>query len=118
MQRIKGTKEILEILEKVVLKKDGITIKLSLKDFKFILTKDIPMQMRRRGVEMRMVIESPDATGNIDQSLIKAVAKAHKWFGELSSGKVKSITEIAIREKVDKGYISHIINLHFWLQIS
>lgn len=110
---IKGTKETLEILEKVTLKNDGITIRLSLKDFKFTLTKDIPMQMRRRGVEMRMVIESPDVPSNIDQALIKAVAKAHKWFSELSSGKVKSITEIAIREKVDKGYISHIINLAF-----
>lgn len=110
---IKANKAILEILEKVILKQDGITIKLSLKDFKFTITKDIPMQMRRRGVEMRMVIESPGVPANIDQSLIKALAKANKWFGELSSGKVKSITGIAIREKVDKGYISHIINLAF-----
>lgn len=111
---------IREILERATLKIDGITIKLILNSLlpkdvtpPLTVTKFIPMQIKRRGVEMRMVIESSSAAGNIDQSLIKAIARGHKWFGELGSGQVKSISEIANREKIDKGYVSHIINLAF-----
>lgn len=111
---------IREIVERAVLQKEGVTVKLILnsllpKDVTSTLTvsKFIPMQIKRRGVEMRMIIESSGAASNIDQSLIKAIARGHTWFGELASGQVKSITEIAIREKIDKGYVSHIINLAF-----
>lgn len=105
-------KTISDLVKKIILKKDGIRITISISDI--CLTKDIPLRMQKRGVEMKMVITSPDTSAtNINHSLIKYTARGYKWFEELSSGKVKSISQIAVREKIDKGYVSHIINLAF-----
>jgi hypothetical protein len=77
------------------------------------LTRDIPMQIRRRGVEMRLVIASdrPAAT-KADPTLLKEMIRAHRCFDELLTGKA-TIAELAEREGVDDRYISCVLPLAF-----
>lgn len=105
---------IAESIERVELKKDGIRLHLKLKsddETPTTIRTDIPLEMKRRGVEMRMVVgnykEKPDP------SLLKAVARAQLWFDELATGKVASIAQIARRENIDKGYVGRLLKLAF-----
>ena len=61
---------------------------------------------------MRLIIQN-DSTIRKDQNLIKILARAHAWWGELLNGKVKTSAEIAAREKLDKGYVSRVLDLAF-----
>ena len=98
-----------KIIQRVELKQDSIRIVLLLESIS--ISRNIPMQIKRRGVEMRLVLAA-DYT-KPDPTLVKAIAKAHKWFAELSSGKITSIAEIAARENIDIRYVSRVINLAF-----
>jgi hypothetical protein len=77
-----------------------------------IITRDIPVQIQRRGVEMKLVISGADTT-RADPVLIKAVARARIWFEELQSGTAKSLQDIAARYEVSDGYVSHLLPLAF-----
>ena len=47
----------------------------------------VPVRLRRRGVETKMIIDSPDAgTCNVDPDLCRLIAQAHLWFDQLASG--------------------------------
>jgi site-specific DNA recombinase len=70
------------------------------------------MQLRRRGVELRLVINSgASASGQTDQALLRVVARAHCWFDDLVSG--RSMVEIARRNGVGKQYVSRLMRLAF-----
>jgi site-specific DNA recombinase len=45
--------------------------------------------------------------------LLKTIVRAHKWFNDLTTGKVKNMAEIVSREGVDKSYVSRVVNLAF-----
>jgi hypothetical protein len=98
----------------VELQKGRICLCLKLKVSNEISTSvhaDIPVEVKRRGVEMRMIFG--EYKGKPDASLLKAVARARLWFEELATGKVATIAEIARREKIDKGYIGRLLKLAF-----
>jgi site-specific DNA recombinase len=79
-----------------------------------IITRFIPMQMKRRGVELRLVIEGHDTGGlKSDPALLKAVARAHRWFDDLACGRAASLTEIAARAGVTGRYVSRLLRLAF-----
>jgi hypothetical protein len=44
----------------------------------------------------------------------KAVARAHRWFEELTTGSANSMAEIAARENITDNYVSNLIHLA-WL---
>jgi site-specific DNA recombinase len=69
----------------------------------------------RRGTEMRLVLrDGPDKSSRLlDPALLKAIARGHVWFEELVSGRMKSITEIAMREAMTDRYVSQLISLAF-----
>jgi hypothetical protein len=72
----------------------------------------VPMQLRRRGVELRLVIAGgARACSKADQGLLRAVARAHCWFEDLVRG--LSMVEIARRNRVGKQYVSRLIRLAF-----
>jgi site-specific DNA recombinase len=48
-----------------------------------------------------------------DQSLLRAVARAHWWFDDLVSGRCRSIVEIAKGNGVGKQYVGRLIRLAF-----
>ena len=70
------------------------------------------MQMKRRGIEMRLVI-SDNSPARVDQTLIKTIARAHGWYQELLSGQAKSIAEIAAREAMDRSSVAKRLSLAF-----
>jgi hypothetical protein len=44
-----------------------------------------------------------------DNGLINLVVKAHDWLGRLTSGRAKSIMEIAAEKKVTRSYVTRVI---------
>jgi hypothetical protein len=72
------------------------------------------MQMKRRGVELRLVIEGHDHRGlKPDPALLKVVARAHRWFHDLACGRAASLTEIAARAGVTARYVRRLLPLAF-----
>lgn len=66
-----------------------------------IVTRFFPIAIRRRGVEMRLVIEGNRANApRADSALLKAVARARQWSEDLLTGGAQSVAEIAEREGV------------------
>lgn len=110
-------------VQRVELRQDGIRITLSLASLASLvvpemdsnaatIVRDIPMQMKRRGVEKRLIIGGA-GPARVDRTLLKTIVRAHKWFNELVSGRVHTMAEIASQEGIDKSYVSRVIILAF-----
>ena len=107
-------------IQRVELRQDGIRLTLSLASLMLpgmnshavTIVRDISMQMKRRGVEMRLIIGGT-GPARVDQTLLKTIVRVHKWFNELVSGRVHSMAEIASQEDVDKSYVSRVMTLAF-----
>jgi site-specific DNA recombinase len=72
----------------------------------------VPLQVRRRGIEMRLVVGG-GADAKVDSAILKAVARANQWLTELLCGRSDSLVEIGKREGVGGRYVSRIIRLAF-----
>ncbi|MFK7879199.1 recombinase family protein [Roseobacter sp.] len=68
-----------------------------------------PFQLRKRGVETKLVLGN--AASNPDETLIRNIAKAHLWFGQIKAG--RTLSEIAKAEGTTNGRIYQLINLAF-----
>jgi site-specific DNA recombinase len=73
----------------------------------------VPLVMKRRGVEMKMVLEGDKTPGRMDLTLLKAVARARRWSDDLLSGRVESVDALARREGLDKRSVRRLIRLGF-----
>jgi hypothetical protein len=72
------------------------------------------MTVRRRGVEMRLVIAGNRAPApRADSALLKAVARARQWSEDLLAGRAQSVAEIAERERVGSRYVRRLLRLAF-----
>jgi site-specific DNA recombinase len=72
------------------------------------------MQIRRRGFEMRLVIQGNRAPASLaDLTLIKAIARGRKWADDLLAGRVESVASIAERESVLPNYVRRLTRLAF-----
>ena len=126
IERLRSDREtasaLVEIVERLELSRDGIRVALKLPNFpaeerggaprsQIALTKFVPMRLKRRGVEMRMVLEGASNPARIDLPLLKAVARARRWSDDLLSGRVRSIGELARREEVDGRSVRRLILL-------
>jgi hypothetical protein len=73
------------------------------------LTIRIPMRLQRRGG--RKLIMTPEEQAvptpkpRRDDTLIKALVRAHRWRRRIESGQAKSITDLAEQESVTDAYI-------------
>ena len=113
------------LIDRVQLESGGIRVSLNLKRLiadpietrdaaKLTMTRFVPPEMKRRGVEIRLVIEGETApAARPDPHLLKAVARGHRWFAELASRKSAYIKEIARREGVYDSYVKRLIPLAF-----
>ena len=106
-----------KFVKRVELSKDSIRLTLSLSSLlpqptTATVTRDYPMKIKRRGIEMRLIVGN-STPKSIDPHLIKTIIRAHKWFNELLSGQVKNMEEIALREKSSRSNIARILNLAF-----
>ena len=74
----------------------------------------VPMTMRRRGVELRLILNGrADEQRQVDPALLKSLARARSWFEEVASGRASSLTEIARREGLRKRYVARLTQLAF-----
>jgi site-specific DNA recombinase len=75
---------------------------------------DVPMQLRRRGAELKLVLAGDHArAGSPDPNLIAAIAQGHRWFEELRSGDITSIADLVRRHGVHQADVSRILPLAF-----
>jgi DNA invertase Pin-like site-specific DNA recombinase len=119
-RKIQPESSIYRFVQRVELSKDRIFLTLSLAslitlDKKIepaIISHEIPMQMKRCGVEMRLIVGG-HVPVRMDLKLIKTIARAHQWFNQLATGSAKNIAEIATRENIDRSYATRVINLAF-----
>ena len=74
----------------------------------------LPIQLRRRGVEAKLVIQPAHRQSSApDPKLVALLADAHSWIDELTKGRVTSIRELALRFGRDKGEVSRTLPLAF-----
>jgi hypothetical protein len=79
------------------------------------LTIRIPMRLQRRGG--RKLIMTPEGTAaptpkpRRDDTLIKALVRAHRWRRRIESGKARSITDLAEHEGVTVAYVCRVLPL-------
>jgi site-specific DNA recombinase len=79
-----------------------------------IVTRFFPMTIRRRGVEIRLVIEGNRAHApRADAALLKVVARAQRWSEDLLMGRAQSVTEVAEHEGVTDRYVRRLMRLAF-----
>jgi len=81
-----------------------------------VVRRAIPIRLRRRGVEMKLVLPGQSAgagDARIDQALVKAVVRTRDWFNRLASGQAESFAEIARAEGVTRRYVANVIPLAF-----
>jgi DNA invertase Pin-like site-specific DNA recombinase len=122
-RQIETMEESETIIERVDLKRDGMQITLNLGSMlrpdqfphggaTLRMTRLVPMHLRRRGVETRLVIPGEAVTASrTDPALLRALARGHRWFGELASGRAASTKQIADREGLSDSYVRHMVPL-------
>jgi hypothetical protein len=79
------------------------------------LTVHVPLAIRRRGGRKVFVTlegavsASAPPRARVDSTLVKALARAHRWKRLLEEGRYASIGELAAAEKIDRGYLGRIL---------
>jgi hypothetical protein len=110
----------LELIDRVELGTEESTIVVDLRDLlagnstRIRLT--APTMIRRRGVETRLVLDGSEyesKTSGLDPALVKAIARGHKWFADLVTGRAQSLVEIAKAERVTRRYVGRLLPLAF-----
>ena len=117
------------LVERAELHQDGIRLSLRLPiatpgkptanaTTRLSVTRQIPLRVKRRGNEMRLIVGGgfggiSGSAPRIDSAILKAAARARRWFDDLVSGRAASMLEIGKREGVGKRYVSRLIRLAF-----
>jgi hypothetical protein len=110
----------LDLVKRVELGHEEIAIHVDLS--RFLSEQDaavrhvIPARIRRRGVEMRLVLDSAEngpRPHRPDPALIKAVVRANRWFEDLVNGRGRSFRDIAKEEGLTHRYVGHLLPLAF-----
>jgi hypothetical protein len=79
------------------------------------LTIRIPMRLQRRGG--RKLIVTPEGAADRarkpsrDETLVKALVRAHRWRRKIERGRAKSITDLAGQEGVTVGCVCQLLPL-------
>jgi hypothetical protein len=75
----------------------------------------VPMVWRRRGGR-KVIVAPPGCDGwapppRIDNTLIKALARAHRWRRLLEGGEYETLADLADAERINRSYVSRILRL-------
>jgi hypothetical protein len=78
------------------------------------ITIRVPVVLRRRGVETKLVIEGPAGTGTPQQpdpALIKMIAHAHRWRDDLVANRFPTVRALAHAYGKDERYVARLLPL-------
>jgi hypothetical protein len=79
------------------------------------LTIRIPMRLQRRGGRKLIMtpegVAAPAQKPSRDETLIKALVRAHRWRRRIESGRAKSMTDLAEQERVAVAYVCRLLPL-------
>ena len=80
------------------------------------ITVHVPISIRKRGG--RKIVLAPDGTPGvsqmfcqIDNAMVKAIARAFRWREMLEDGTYATIAEIAAAEKINESYVGRVLRL-------
>jgi site-specific DNA recombinase len=113
-----------EFTERAELSREGVKLSLKLPllpselgasatKYHLSVVKFLPMQLKRRGVEMKVILEGDSTPSRVDLPLLKSVARARRWSQDLIAGRVLSVGELAKREDIDRRSVRRLIRLGF-----
>jgi hypothetical protein len=79
------------------------------------LTIRIPIRLQRRGgrklIMMPEGVPAPARKPSRDDTLIKALVRAHRWRRRIESNHAKSVTDLAAQEAVTDAYVCRLLPL-------
>jgi hypothetical protein len=115
-----------EVIDKVIIDRDQIELHLQRQQLAELLGTETrsedpihvitsPCKLARRGQDLKFILPLLGDSSRFsrqDPALIQAVAKAHLWWDWIKKGEVKSLTEIARLEGIDKAQVTR------WLQLA
>ncbi len=81
---------------------------------RYVIT--FPCKLARRGQDLKFILpllEDRNTFSRQDPALIQAVAKTRLWWDWIKDGDVKSLSEIAKRERIDKAQVTRWLRLAF-----
>jgi hypothetical protein len=80
------------------------------------ITVQVPLTIRKRGHRKRVI--APDGSivpqptpARVNNALVKAIARAHRWQRVLEGGRYGSIAELAAAERINRSYVSRVLRL-------
>ena len=81
-----------------------------------VISIDIPMTFKKRGGRKVIVLPDgslghPKSAATIDNTMVKALARAFRWQKMLEGGQYATIKEIAKAEKINASYVSRVLRL-------
>ncbi|PDT73066.1 hypothetical protein CO675_32200 [Bradyrhizobium sp. C9] len=76
----------------------------------------IPISLRRQGGRKRVVTPADSspwspAPTRVDNTMIKALVRAHRWRGMLESNLFTSVRDLAKAEKINESYLCRVLRL-------
>ncbi len=75
-------------------------------------TVDCPFRHVPQGRALRLVVGSSQITTDVSrQAVLKATARAHRWYEQIITGEVSGLPDIARRENINCAYVSKIFPL-------
>ena len=78
------------------------------------ITIEVPVMFRRRGVEAKLIVhEQSESSSRPDVNLVKALTRAHEWFGRIVSGEANGLGDISSAERLCRTYVSRVLCLAF-----
>jgi hypothetical protein len=77
------------------------------------ITVHVPLKFTIRGGRKAIIGElpRPATRTRFDDSITKALARAHRWRTRLEEGTYRSVTEIAQAERINASYVCRILRL-------
>ena len=79
------------------------------------LTVRVPWVLRKRGG--RKLVVTPDGVPfaaprlRVDSTVVKAIARAHRWKRLLETGSYTSLRDLAAAEKINESYLARVLRL-------
>lgn len=118
-----GRERLAELLAQIVIHENCVTLVVSCAGLRSMLGLGnegqasieikVPVTLKRRGRELKLVVEGQDDIRSPDVALIKSIVRAQSWFEQLKTGEVSGTAEIAESESLTQSYVTRVMRLAF-----